>query len=95
LLLLNALICISDCLRTIASKKNSETAKTALIKDLVLLSCEYFFDYAKCTVHLSSAENLVRVLQVLSNFVPTEAEPRRNIGMSNLCIELICINFLT
>jgi len=72
-------------LHIIASKKNSETAKTAPKKDLILLSCEYFLDYAKCTVHLASAENLVRVLQVLSNFVPTEAEPRRKIGMSNLC----------
>jgi hypothetical protein len=95
LLLLNALICISDCLRIIASNKNSETAKTAVVKDLVLLGCEYFFDYARCTVHLASAENLVRVLQVLSNFEPTEAVPRRNIGMSNLCIEFIIIHFLT
>jgi predicted transcriptional regulator len=95
LLLLNALICISGCLHIIASTKNSETAKTALVKDLVLLSCEYFVDYASCTVHLASAENLVRVLQVLSNFVPTEVVPKRNIGMSNLFIEFIIIHFLT
>jgi Fanconi anemia group D2 protein len=79
---------LRDCLHIIASKKNSETAKTAPTKDLILLSCEYFLDYAKCTVHLASAENLVRVLQVLSNFVPTEAEPRRNIAE-------ICKGFLS
>jgi hypothetical protein len=95
LLLLNAIIYIPDCFHIIASKKNNETAKTALVKDLVLLSCEYFSDYARCTVHLTSAENLVRVMQVLSNFVPTEAEPRRNIGMYSLFIELIYIHFLT
>jgi hypothetical protein len=90
--LLNAFIYIPDGLCIIASRRNDETAKTALVKDMVLLSCEYFFDYAKCTLHLTSAENLVRVMQILSNFVPTEAQPRRNVGMFTLFIELICID---
>jgi hypothetical protein len=75
------IIYISDCLRIIASRQNNEATKTTLIKELVLVSCDYFLGYASRTLHLTSAENLVRVMQVLSNFAPAEAEPRRKLGL--------------
>ncbi|PNF22433.1 hypothetical protein B7P43_G16287 [Cryptotermes secundus] len=74
----NALL--RDCLHIIASRQNSETTKTALLKELVLFSCQYFLRYASCTVLLTSAGNLVRVMQVLSTFAPNEAEPRQKIA---------------
>jgi hypothetical protein len=75
-------------LNIIASRQNSEANRTALIKDLVLGSCEYFLGCARSTVLLTSAENLVRVMQVLSTFAPNEVEPRRKIGVWNLFIKL-------
>jgi hypothetical protein len=75
---------ISDCLHIIANRQNSETTGTALLKELVLVSCEYFLGYASRTVLLTSAGNLVRVMQVLSTFAPNEAEPRRKIGVWSL-----------
>jgi hypothetical protein len=83
---------IPDCLCIIASRQNKEVTKARLIKELVLVNCEYFFGYASRTVHLTSAENLVRVMQGLSNFAPAEAEPRRKLGVWNLFIKII---FLT
>jgi hypothetical protein len=80
-------------LHSIASRQNSEATKTALLKDLVLGSCEYFLGCARSTVLLKSAENLVRVMQVLSTFAPNEVEPRRKIGAWNLFIKLT-IHFL-
>jgi hypothetical protein len=71
-------------LHIIASKQNSEVTRTAPLKELVLGSCEYFLGCARSTVLLTSAENLVRVMQVLSSFVPNEVEPRRKIGVWNL-----------
>jgi hypothetical protein len=58
------------------------------MKELVMVSYEYFFGYASRTLHLTSAENLVRVMQVLSSFTPAEAEPRRMLGVWNLFIRL-------
>ena len=50
------------------------------VKVLVLSSCEYFDSYATRTLHLTSAENLVRIIQVLSGFVPAEAQPKKKLG---------------
>jgi hypothetical protein len=71
-------------LHIIASRQNIEATRTALLKELVLVSCEYFLGYANHTVLLTSAENLVRVMQVLSTFAANVAEPRRKIGVWNL-----------
>lgn len=72
---------VPDCLCVIASRQNKEVAKAKLIKELVMVSCEYFFQYASRTLYLTSAENLVRVMQALSNFLPAEAEPKRKLGV--------------
>jgi hypothetical protein len=84
---------IPDCLCIIASRQNREVTQARLIKELVLVSCEYFFGYASRTLHMTSAVNLVKVMQVLSNFAPAEAEPRRKLGVWILFMKLIFIIF--
>ncbi|KDR12150.1 Fanconi anemia group D2 protein isoform X3 [Zootermopsis nevadensis] len=79
---------LKDCLCVIASRQNKEVAKAKLIKELVMVSCEYFFQYASRTLYLTSAENLVRVMQALSNFLPAEAEPKRKLAE-------MCLGFLS
>ncbi|KAJ9576903.1 hypothetical protein L9F63_006521 [Diploptera punctata] len=71
---------LRDCLRVVASRQNSEHMTVTSIKLLVLSSCEYFAGYSTRTLHLTSAENLVRVIQVLSSFVPSEPEPKKKLA---------------
>ncbi|XP_069683781.1 Fanconi anemia group D2 protein isoform X2 [Periplaneta americana] len=70
---------LKDCLCAIASRQNKEATNTTSVKELVHVSCEYFLGYATRTLHLTAAENLMRVMQILSNFAPAEAEPRRKL----------------